>query len=49
MSRIGGCLHQPEFETLSRMSTGAPHRGQVVLPSSLFTMRQYGQVYVGGA
>src|SRR6266568_1612589 len=48
MTRIGGCLHHPEFDTRSRISTGAPHRGQVAVPSSLFTIRQYGQVYVDG-
>jgi hypothetical protein len=44
MSRIGGCSDQPELETRSRTSTGAPHRGQVGVPSSLLVIRQYGQV-----
>src|SRR6266705_2895709 len=44
MSRIGGCLVQPESLTLSRTSTGAPHAGQAGLLPSL-GMRQYGQVY----
>ncbi len=29
MSLIGGCSTQPESLTLSLMSTGAPHSGQV--------------------
>ena len=43
ISRIGGCLIQPESDLRSRTSTGAPQRGQVGPPPSL-TIRQYGQV-----
>jgi len=44
ISRIGGCLHHPELDIRRLMSTGAPHRGQVGVPSSLLVIRQYGQV-----
>jgi hypothetical protein len=43
MSLIGGCSIQPESDTLSRTSTGAPQAGQVPPPPSL-AIRQYGQV-----
>jgi hypothetical protein len=43
MSRIGGCSIQPESETCSRTSTGAPQCGQVASWPSL-VIRQYGQV-----
>src|SRR5580704_6520260 len=46
MSLIAGCSAQPESETRSRTSTGAPHEGQVGFPSDGLTIRQKGQVYV---
>jgi hypothetical protein len=44
MSLIGGCFTQPESLTLSLMSTGAPHSGQVRWLASLGCL-QYRQVY----
>jgi hypothetical protein len=44
MSLIGGCWTQPESLTLSLMSVGAPHSGQVRWLASL-GCRQYGQTY----
>jgi hypothetical protein len=40
MSLIGGCSTHPESLTTSRMSTGAPHSGQVAAFGSL-GCRQY--------
>ncbi|HEY0936581.1 MAG TPA: hypothetical protein VGD91_22965 [Trebonia sp.] len=45
MSRIGGCWVHPESLTLSRMSTGAPHSGQVGWLGSLGCL-QYRHTYV---
>jgi hypothetical protein len=43
MSRMGGCSTQPESDTRSRTSVGAPQFGQV-RPEPSLAMRQYGQV-----
>ena len=44
MSLIGGCSTQPDLETRSRTSTGAPQCGQVGSAAVAVGIRQYGQV-----